>query len=136
MPLTINGRPLLGPAGAYLQPVLHRDNLEVRADTRVCWILFTGSRAVGVECMGGEILAVNLIILCDNAIGSTRLLMLFGIDPAADLEVRPRTAGFAATVHRPGHAPAELPHLGVALRDGTALVRELVSGTVEVGGLS
>lgn len=91
--------PLLGPAGAYLQPVLHRDNLEVRADTRVCRILFTGSRAV--ECMGGEILAADQIILCDNAIGSTQLLMLSGIGPAADLEVWPRTAGLAALVHGP-----------------------------------
>ncbi|WP_029106848.1 mycofactocin system GMC family oxidoreductase MftG [Mycobacterium sp. URHD0025] len=31
------------------------------------------------------------------------------------IEVRPYTAGFAAMVHGPGHDPAELPHLGVAL---------------------
>jgi predicted dehydrogenase (TIGR03970 family) len=31
------------------------------------------------------------------------------------IEVRPYTAGFSAMVHGPGHDPAELPHLGVAL---------------------
>ncbi|MFN6551531.1 mycofactocin dehydrogenase MftG [Mycolicibacterium septicum] len=34
---------------------------------------------------------------------------------AEGIEVRPYTAGFAAMVHGPGHDPAELPHLGVAL---------------------
>ncbi|MEV0671120.1 mycofactocin system GMC family oxidoreductase MftG [Mycobacterium sp. NPDC050441] len=34
---------------------------------------------------------------------------------ADGIEVRPYTAGFAAMVHGPGHDPAELPHLGVAL---------------------
>ncbi|MGV9800041.1 mycofactocin dehydrogenase MftG [Mycobacterium sp. NPDC003449] len=31
------------------------------------------------------------------------------------VEIRPYTAGFSAMVHGPGHDPAELPHLGVAL---------------------
>lgn len=88
------------------------------------------------------------------------------------IEVRPYTAGFAAMVHGPGHDPAELPHLGVALmrphsrgrvrlvspdpmvapiiehrydtvaadvdalRRGSALARELVSGATEVGEAS
>ncbi|MDF3339286.1 mycofactocin system GMC family oxidoreductase MftG [Mycolicibacterium septicum] len=88
---------------------------------------------------------------------------------AEGIEVRPYTAGFAAMVHGPGHDPAELPHLGVALmrphsrgrvrltsadptvapviehrydtvaedvdalRRGSALARELVSHTAEVG---
>lgn len=34
---------------------------------------------------------------------------------ADGIEVRPYTAGFSAMVHGPGHDPAELPHLGVAL---------------------
>lgn len=34
---------------------------------------------------------------------------------ADGIEIRPYTAGFAAMVHGPGHDPAELPHLGVAL---------------------
>lgn len=34
---------------------------------------------------------------------------------ADGVEVRPYTAGFSALVHGPGHDPAELPHLGIAL---------------------
>ncbi|MBU8815803.1 mycofactocin dehydrogenase MftG [Mycolicibacterium goodii] len=34
---------------------------------------------------------------------------------ADGVEIRPYTAGFSAMVHGPGHDPAELPHLGVAL---------------------
>ncbi|MBU9763660.1 mycofactocin system GMC family oxidoreductase MftG [Mycobacterium sp. TNTM28] len=34
---------------------------------------------------------------------------------ADGIEVRPYTVGFSAMVHGPGHDPAELPHLGVAL---------------------
>ncbi|MEE6170243.1 MULTISPECIES: mycofactocin dehydrogenase MftG [unclassified Mycolicibacterium] len=220
VPLNINGGTRLGPGGAYLQPALQRPNLEVRADTRVCRILFAGTRAVGVECLGGETLAADRIVLCSGAIGSAQLLMLSGIGPAVDLErlgiavlaglpvgtatvdhpewvlpvdwtpthdlppleavlttadgveVRPYTAGFAAMVHGPEHDPAELPHLGVALmrprsrgrvrlastdpttapiiehrydsvasdiealREGTALARELIRGTAEVGAPS
>ncbi|ART71979.1 mycofactocin system GMC family oxidoreductase MftG [Mycobacterium dioxanotrophicus] len=86
VPLNINSGTRLGPGGAYLQPALQRPNLEVRADTRVCRILFAGTRAVGVECLGGETLTADRIVLCGGAIGSAQLLMLSGIGPAADLE--------------------------------------------------
>lgn len=163
VPLNIDGGTRLGPGGAYLQPALHRPNLVLRADTRVCRVLIDRGVAVGVECVDGEIVYADRIVLCAGAIGSAHLLLLSGIGPAEELaeqgidvvsalpvgtstvdhpewvlpvawtpthdlppleavlttadgvEIRPYTAGFSAMVHGPGHDPAELPHLGVAL---------------------
>lgn len=85
VPLNIDGGTRLGPGGAYLQPALDRPNLHLRADTRVRRVLVEHDAAVGVECVDGEILYADRIVLSAGAIGSAHLLLLSGIGPAGDL---------------------------------------------------
>jgi choline dehydrogenase len=79
----------LSAARAYLHPVLHRANLEVRCRTFVNRVLFDGARAVGVEVagrVGPEQIAAGEVILCGGAINSPQLLQLSGVGNARDLE--------------------------------------------------
>jgi choline dehydrogenase len=75
----------LSAARAYLHPVLHRPNLEVRCRSFVTRILFEGTRAVGVEVARGrrvERIRAGEVILCGGAINSPQLLQLSGVgDP-------------------------------------------------------
>ena len=76
-------------ARAYLHPVLHRPNLEVRTGAQVARILFEGKRATGVELRRGrqiEVLRAGEIICCGGAINSPQVLQLSGIGPAPLLE--------------------------------------------------
>ena len=72
-------------ARAYLHPVSHRPNLEVRCRAFATRILFDGTRAVGVEVSqrgGFERLSAGEVILCGGAINSPQLLQLSGVgDP-------------------------------------------------------
>src|SRR5271165_940168 len=58
-------------ARAYLHPVRHRPNLEVRTHTFVSKVLFDGRRAIGVEAHGlrggTEQLYAGEVILCGGA---------------------------------------------------------------------
>jgi len=74
---------------AYLHPVRHRKNLDVRTGALIHRVLFKGSRAVGVEysrrgrhrtARGGHVL------LCAGAFGSAQLLQMSGVGPADLLE--------------------------------------------------
>jgi choline dehydrogenase len=80
----------LSAAGAYLHPVMHRKNLEVRTRAFVPRILFEGTRAVGVELSKGrgapERIRAGEVILCGGAINSPQTLQLSGIGSPALLE--------------------------------------------------
>ena len=79
----------LSAARAYLHPVMHRPNLEVRCRTFVNRVLFDGTRAVGVEVAGRtgpERIDAGEVILCGGAINSPQLLQLSGIGNASELE--------------------------------------------------
>jgi len=76
----------LSAARAYLHPVMDRSNLEVRCLTFVNRIVFEGTRAVGVEVVGGDVLRANEVILCGGAINSPQLLQLSGVGNPAELE--------------------------------------------------
>ncbi|MBW2524344.1 MAG: choline dehydrogenase [Deltaproteobacteria bacterium] len=76
-------------ARAYLHPVRHRDNLDVRCHALAEQILFEGTRAVGVryrrrgrshEVRAGE------IICAGGAINSPQLLQLSGVGRASELD--------------------------------------------------
>ncbi len=88
----------LSAARAYLHPVMHRPNLEVRTHTFVTRVLMDGRRAVGVEVArrgprgqgggtgrGAERILGGEVILAGGSINSPQLLLLSGIGPAADL---------------------------------------------------
>jgi choline dehydrogenase len=79
----------LSAARAYLHPVMHRPNLDVRTRAFVTRILFEGSRAVGVEYTVGrgapKQVRAGEVVLCGGAINSPQTLMVSGIGPAAHL---------------------------------------------------
>ena len=83
-----NGR-RCSSARAYLRPALPRPNLEVRTDCLATRILFSGTRAEGIEYRrNGELhraRAEREVLLAAGAVASPQLLMLSGVGPAAQL---------------------------------------------------
>ena len=72
----------LSAARAYLHPVMHRQNLEVKVRAFVSKILFEGTRAVGVEFTHGRSthrVRTGEVVLCGGAINSPQTLMLSGV---------------------------------------------------------
>jgi choline dehydrogenase len=76
----------MSAARAYLHPAMDRPNLEVRCLTFVNRIVFEGTRAVGVEISGGDVVRANEVILCGGAINSPQTLQVSGVGNAAELE--------------------------------------------------
>lgn len=77
-----------GPGQAFLAPALGRANLTLLTGTRAMRIVFSGSRAVGVDALGpdGPVrLTADRIVLSAGAIESAALLLRSGIGPAAHL---------------------------------------------------
>ena len=68
-------------ATAYLREAERRPNLTVMTGAHATQILFSGRRAVGVQC-GEEKLLASEIVLSAGAIQSPQLLQLSGIGPA------------------------------------------------------
>jgi choline dehydrogenase len=98
----------LSAARAYLHPVMHRSNLDVRCNTFVNRVLFDGNRAVGVEIAGRtgpRRIDAGEVILCGGAINSPQLLQLSGIGNGREL-----AALGVDVVH-------ELPGVGEHLQD-------------------
>jgi choline dehydrogenase len=83
---TIHRGRRLSAARAYLHPAMSRPNLDVRCRQFVTRILFEGSRAVGVELAGGEVVRAAEVVLCGGAINSPQLLQLSGVGNAYELE--------------------------------------------------
>jgi choline dehydrogenase len=99
----------LNASKAFLRPVAHRNNLTVLTEAQVTRLRLQGKRAVGVEFMrGGETQSAEArieTVLAAGSIGSTQILQLSGIGPAALLQRH----GIAV-----GH---ELPGVGENLQD-------------------
>ncbi len=80
----------LSASRAYLHPVKHRRNLDIRTRAFVTRILFEGNRAVGVEYRQGpgapRRVRAGEVVLCGGAINSPQTLLLSGIGPAAHLK--------------------------------------------------
>ena len=70
-------------ATGYLRPAEKRPNLKVEVNTLVTRVLFSGRRAVGVECNGKALNANREVIVSGGAINSPQLLQLSGVGPAA-----------------------------------------------------
>jgi choline dehydrogenase len=81
-----NGR-RVSAARAFLHPVKHRPNLDIRTNAHTQRILFEGARATGVLYKQGdrevELRARREIILSSGAVGSPQLLQISGVGPAA-----------------------------------------------------
>lgn len=99
---------------AYLDPVRHRPNLTVIAETQVTKILFDGSTATGVSFQRGAesgTISAREIILSAGAFVSPQLLMLSGIGKARDLARH----GIALVQDLPGVGENLQDHLDVTL---------------------
>jgi choline dehydrogenase len=105
---------------AYLDPVRHRPNLEIRCRAFVTRILFEGTRAVGVEVVeSGTRRAVRAgeVILCGGAINSPQLLLLSGVGNADEL----RALGVPVVHGLPGVGENLQDHLEVYVQHGSKL---------------
>jgi choline dehydrogenase len=83
---TIHRGRRLSAARAYLHPAKSRPNLEIRCRTFVNRLVLEGTRVVGVEMDGGEVVRAAEVILCGGAINSPQLLQLSGVGDAHELE--------------------------------------------------
>jgi len=102
-------------ARAFLKPVLNRANLRLETGCLVEGLVLDGKRAKGVRWRqngqprtarcGGE------VILAAGSIGSTQILLLSGIGPAAHL----REHGVAVVLDRPGVGTNLQDHLQLRL---------------------
>jgi len=76
-------------ADAFLAPVLGRPNLTVWSNARVLRLVFSGTRAIGVEiARAGVVERVTIareIVLAAGVIETPKILMLSGIGPADEL---------------------------------------------------
>src|SRR5262249_54006836 len=76
-------------ARGFLKPILHRPNLRLETGCLVEGVTFAGKRATGVRWRqnGATRLgrAHGEVILAAGSIGSTQILLLSGIGPAAQL---------------------------------------------------
>ncbi len=79
----------ISAARAFLHPVLHRRNLEVRTNALATKILFAGTRAVGVRYADRSGRAVDVraghVVLASGAFNSPQLLQLSGVGNATEL---------------------------------------------------
>jgi choline dehydrogenase len=77
-------------ADGYLRPALKRGTLTVAAGARATRLLFSGTRATGVEYAAGDakrtVLAKREVLLCMGAVRSPQLLELSGVGDAAILQ--------------------------------------------------
>jgi len=106
----------------YLDMARHRLNLTVKPGVTVTNLVFTGTRAVGVEVESGEEkfqVTGSEIILCSGAVGSPQLLMLSGVGPEDQLQ----PLGIATVRHLPGVGQnmRDHPNLGVKFSAADAL---------------
>jgi choline dehydrogenase len=115
--VTIKDGVRVSAASAYLRPALRRANLEVRLRAQATRVLFTGTRARGVEYLQGgargerrEASARREVLLAGGAINSPQLLELSGIGAAALL----RQLGVAVTHDNPAVGQGLQDHLAVS----------------------
>jgi choline dehydrogenase len=111
--VTIKDGVRVSSANAYLRPIRRRANLEVRLRAHATRVLFSGSRAVGVEYLRGgarqQARARLEVLLAAGAINSPQLLELSGVGDAQLL--------------RQFHIPliADSPAVGRGLQDHLAV---------------
>jgi choline dehydrogenase len=102
-------------ARAFLKPVLHRANLRLETGCLAEGVVFDGKRAAGVRWrQNGAARTARCrgeVILAAGSIGSTQLLLLSGVGPAAHL----REHGIEVVADRPGVGANLQDHLQLRL---------------------
>jgi len=102
-------------ARAFLKPALNRPNLRLETGCQVEGLVFDGRRAVGVRWRQNGVTRTarcrGEVILSTGSIGSTQILLLSGIGPAAHLRER----GIDVLLDRPGVGSNLQDHLQLRL---------------------
>jgi choline dehydrogenase len=138
----LNGR-RHSSAAAYLDPALHRPNVDTRSSAHATRLLLEGRRVVGVEFVRHgqreQVRAQRDVVLCAGGIDTPKLLMLSGIGAADDL----RAHGIPVVADLPGVGRNLQDHLKLSVRwqgkttlAGSAVVAGLfTSSSVDEGDL-
>ena len=105
------------PAGAYLEPVRNRANLDILTHTLVDRVLFDGPRAIGVAASDRngrsfEVRARREVIVCGGATQSPAILMRSGIGPGDEL----RRHGIEVVAQSPGVGQNLMDHPVIGLK--------------------
>ena len=102
-------------ARAFLKPALHRANLRLETGCLAEGVVFDGKRAAGVRWRQNGVARSarcrGEVILAAGSIGSTQILLLSGIGPAAHL----RQHGIDVVADRPGVGSNLQDHLQLRL---------------------
>jgi choline dehydrogenase len=102
-------------ARAFLRPALHRANLRLETSCLAEGLIFDGKRAAGVRWRQNGVARSarcrGEVILAAGSIGSTQILLLSGIGPAAHL----REHGIDVVADRPGVGSNLQDHLQLRL---------------------
>ncbi len=106
----------LSAAGAYLHPVLHRPNLDLRCRALVHRVLFEATTATGVEFTVGrgkpQTVRAREVVLCGGAINTPQLLQLSGIGNEQEL----KALGIPVVHNLPGVGEHMQDHLEVYIQ--------------------
>ena len=105
----------LSASRAYLHPVMHRPNLEVRTRVLVSRVIFDGSRATGVEYIDRNAVkqvTAGEVVICGGAFNSPQLLQLSGVGNADELT----HLGVEMVHHLPGVGENLQDHLEVYIQ--------------------
>ena len=112
--VTIHNGVRVSTASAYLRPVMRRANLEVQLRALATRVLFSGTRASGVqyERAGGqhEVRARREVLLCGGAVNTPQLLELSGIGDARLLQ----RLGIPVTADSPAVGGGLQDHMSVS----------------------
>ena len=103
----------------WLNPVRHRENLEIRANTEVDRVLFNNSRAIGVRLSDGTDLFGDQVILCAGVFESPCVLMRSGINlPGLGKGLQDHPAASIYFSMKPEHSKADrrIPCIGSVIR--------------------
>lgn len=103
----------------WLDPVRHRKNLDIRANTEVDRVLIKHSRAIGVRLSDGTDLFGDQVILCAGVFESPCVLMRSGIDlPGLGKGLQDHPAASIYFSMKPEHSTADrrIPCIGSVIR--------------------
>jgi choline dehydrogenase-like flavoprotein len=91
-------------AEAYLWPVANRLNLNVRPDSRVDRVLFSGNRAVGVRLTDGTDIPADRVVVSAGAIHSPAILLRSGVEmPGLGRHLQDHPSVALTLQYRAGH---------------------------------
>lgn len=97
-------------AEAFLRNAEKRSNLKIMTETRVRRIVFSGTRATGVELENGQACGANReVVMCAGALETPRLLQLSGVGDAEHLKQH----GISVVANLPGVGENYQDHLEV-----------------------